>query len=92
MQAPASLGAQAGEGLAPDTASYSIDATLDATARTLTGREVITWRNPGGIPAYSIRLHLYWNAWRNTDSTWISQLKLAGKAKDALDRPAADFG
>ena len=63
---------------APDTASYSIDATLDAAARTLTGREVITWRNPGGIPAYSIRLHLYWNAWRNTDSTWISQLKLAG--------------
>ncbi len=92
VQAPASLGAQAGEGLAPDTASYSIDATLDATARTLTGREVITWRNPGGIPAYSIRLHLYWNAWRNTDSTWISQLKLAGKAKDALERPAAEYG
>ena len=71
VQAPASLGAQAGEGLAPDTASYSIDATLDATARTLTGREVITWRNPGGIPAYSIRLHLSWYAWRNTDSSWI---------------------
>ncbi|HQZ39236.1 MAG TPA: M1 family metallopeptidase [Vicinamibacterales bacterium] len=79
-------------GLAPRTASYSIDATLDADARTLTGRETITWRNPGGVPAYSIRLHLYWNAWRNTGSTWLSQLALAGVEGDLLDRPAGEFG
>jgi len=84
--------AQSGEGLAPNVASYSIDATLDPAARTLTGREVITWRNPGNVPAYSIRLHLYWNAWRNTDSTWISQLKMGGKASEALDRSQQDFG
>jgi hypothetical protein len=89
---PALLAAQSGEGLAPDIASYSIDATLDAASRTLTGREVITWRNPGTVPAYSIRLHLYWNAWRNTDSTWISQLKLAGRADEALDRAEDEFG
>ena len=29
----------------PRNASYSIDAELDASRRTLTGREVITWRN-----------------------------------------------
>jgi len=78
--------------MAPRTGSYSIDATLDASTRTLTGREVITWRNPGGKPAYSIRLHLYWNAWRNTDSTWLTQRKLAGLAAEDLERPAADFG
>ena len=92
VRSPAPLAAQSGEGLAPDIASYSIDATLDAAARTLTGREIITWRNPGSVPAYSIRLHLYWNAWRNTDSTWISQLKLAGRADQALDRAADEFG
>jgi len=92
VRSPAPLAAQSGEGMAPDIASYSIDATLDAAARTLTGREVITWRNPGNVPAYSIRLHLYWNAWRNTDSTWISQLKLAGRADQALGRPADEFG
>ncbi len=51
------------------TASYDIDVRLDPAARTITGREVITWRNPGQIPAFSIRLHLYWNAFRNTRST-----------------------
>jgi Peptidase family M1 domain len=79
-------------GFAPRTASYSIDATLDTGARTLTGREIVTWRNPGGKPAYSIRLHLYWNAWRNTESTWLKQLKLAGLEEELFDRPAADFG
>jgi len=40
-------------------ANYDIDVTLDPKARTLTGSELITWRNPGQIAAYSIRLHLY---------------------------------
>ena len=69
---------------APKTASYDIDVSLDPATRTITGSEVITWRNPGGIPAYSIRLHLYWNAFRNTNSTWLRQRHLAG------DDPFAD--
>ncbi len=79
-------------GMAPQTASYSIDATLDPDTHTLTGTEVITWRNPGEIPAYSIRLHLYWNAWRTTESTWLRQRALAGTAGEMLDRPPADYG
>jgi hypothetical protein len=74
-----------------DVASYDIDVSLDPAARTLTGREVITWRNPGSIPAYSIRLHLYWNAFRNTNSTWLRQRQLAGD--DALgSAEESDFG
>lgn len=84
--------AQEPAGFAPRTASYSIDASLDPAARTLTGREIITWRHPGHTPAYSIRLHLYWNAWRNTDSTWLRQLRLAGLEEELFSRPAADFG
>jgi hypothetical protein len=87
-----SLLAQDRDPLAPRTASYHIDATLDATARTLTGREVITWRNPAGVPAYSIRLHLYWNAFRDTNSTWLSQLRLGGLADELAGRAARDFG
>jgi hypothetical protein len=85
--------AQDAAGMAPRTASYSIDATLDPAERTITGREVVTWRNSGTIPAYSIRLHLYWNAWRNTDSTWLRQRALAGLGRDELaERSASDFG
>lgn len=73
------------------TASYDIDVRLDPAARTITGREVITWRNPGQIPAFSIRLHLYWNAFRNTRSTWMRQRHLAGDTPFG-DRSAEDFG
>ena len=59
-------------------ASYDIDVSLDPATRTLTGSEIITWRNPGAIPAFSIRLHLYWNAFRNTRSSWLTQRQLAG--------------
>ena len=79
-QAPAQVGPLG----APKTANYDIDVTLDPATRTITGSELITWRNPGVIPAYSIRLHLYWNAFRNTNSTWLQQRHLAG------DDPFAD--
>ena len=72
-------------------ANYEIDVSLDPATRTLTGSEIITWRNAGVIPAFSIRLHLYWNAFRNTRSTWLKQRQLAGD--DALGAaPEADFG
>ena len=74
------LGAQAPD-LPPtalDVASYDIDVSLDPATRTLTGTEIITWRNPGRLPAYSLRLHLYWNAFRNTNSTWMKQRQLVG--------------
>ena len=35
----------------------------------------------------SLRLHLYWNAWRNTASTWMREAALAGG--DTSARPAA---
>jgi hypothetical protein len=88
----APVGAQEPAGFAPRTASYSIDATLDPAARSLTGRETITWRNPGDKPAYSIRLHLYWNAWRNTESTWLRQRRLAGLSEEIFESRAEDFG
>lgn len=78
--------------LAHATASYDIDATLDPAARRLTGREVITWRNPGTVPAYSVRLHLYWNAWSTTASSWVRQRALAGDEGDWADRAPGDFG
>jgi hypothetical protein len=77
--------------ISPRTANYDIDVTLDPKTRTLTGRELITWRNPGQIAAYSIRLHLYWNAFRNTNSTWLKQRHLVHD--DPFDTADADdFG
>lgn len=73
------------------TVSYDIDVALDPASRSLAGRETITWRNTGTIAAYSIRLHLFWNAFRNTDSTWMRQRRLAGELPLGV-RPEQDFG
>jgi hypothetical protein len=60
------------------TSSYSIDVELDVARHTLVGREVITWRNASPRPTQEIQLHLYWNAWRNPQSTFLREERLAG--------------
>ena len=52
----------------PRNANYAITARLDPSSRTLTGEQILTWRNTSSIPATTLRFHLYYNAWRNTRS------------------------
>ena len=61
----------------PRNANYDIDVRLDHATRTLTGTAVIRWRNIGQAGTDSLRLHLYWNGWRNTASTWMREYQLA---------------
>ena len=89
--APLLTGPALQSAVSPRSANYDIDVTLDPATRTLTGSEVITWRNNGIIAAYSIRLHLYWNAFRNTNSTWLRQRRLIGDDPFA-NADADDFG
>jgi Peptidase family M1 domain len=77
--------------LSPRNASYAIAARLDPASRTLTGDETLTWRNLSAAPASTLRFHLYYNAWRNTRSTWMRELQLAGNTTLAR-RPQADWG
>jgi peptidase M1-like protein len=62
----------------PRNANYDIDVTLDHGARSLTGRETIRWRNISANSTSELQFHLYWNAWRNADSTWLRERRLAG--------------
>jgi Peptidase family M1 domain len=72
-------------------ASYAISARLDPATRTLTGDALLTWRNASQAPAAALRFHLYYNAWRNTRSSWMRERLLAGNA--ALGRrPEEDWG
>ena len=48
--------------LSPRNASYVIDAKLEPASRTITGSEVIVWRNITTKPATELQFHLYWNA------------------------------
>jgi aminopeptidase N len=62
----------------PRSANYEIDVTLDHAARRLTGRETIRWRNISANAAWELQFHLYWNAWRDLESTWLRERRLAG--------------
>ena len=62
----------------PRNANYDIDVRLDHEARTLTGTEIIRWRNIGLAAADSLRLHLYWNAWESPRTSWMRERALAG--------------
>ena len=68
----------------PRNANYSIDAHLDAAARTLTGSELITWRNISSRLAAELRFHLYWNGWKSTRSTFLRE-------RVSRNRPPNDF-
>jgi hypothetical protein len=64
--------------LSPRNANYTISARLDPAARTITGSETITWRNLTSRAATELQFHLYWNAWKNTRSTFMREAALAG--------------
>ena len=43
-------------------------------------------------PTSELRLHLYWNAWKNTRSTFLQESRLGGHPRQGrLDRPLEDF-
>jgi hypothetical protein len=58
---------------APDIASYTLDVTLDAEAKTLAGHEVVTYRNTTPDPIPDLVFHLYLNAFRSEDSLFLRE-------------------
>jgi aminopeptidase N len=60
----------------PRNANYDIDVSLDHERRTLRARETIRWRNISSQAATELQFHLYWNAWRDADSTWLRERRL----------------
>jgi hypothetical protein len=75
----------------PRNASYQLQASLDASAHAITGTGTLTWRNITSRPVAELRFHLYWNAWRDTNSTWMREQQL-GRNRAFARRPASDFG
>jgi hypothetical protein len=59
--------------LSPRNANYRIEAGLDAQKHTITGRQWLTWRNITGAPTSELQYHLYYNAFKNTRSTFMRE-------------------
>ena len=75
--APVPQGDPEQQRLSPRNASYDIDVRLDHEQRSLRGRETLRWRNISARPAAELQFHLYWNAWRNRESTWMRERRFS---------------
>lgn len=72
-------------------ANYDIDLTLDHHAKLVTATERLTWTNTSPDTLYAVRLYMYMNAFKNTESTY---LKGASNifGQDFSERPEHEWG
>lgn len=57
--------------LSPRTAHYTIEAKLDHPNRMLYATQTIKLHNPSPAPIKNLRFYLYFNAFKNTESTFL---------------------
>ena len=57
--------------LSSRTANYTIDIVLDTEEKKITGKESIQWINPSPDTIRELRLYMYLNAFKNTESTYL---------------------
>jgi hypothetical protein len=65
--------------LSPRLANYDIHVTLDPEAKTLEGTQLLTWTNPSADPIAELRFHLYLNAFRHSETTFLRDNDLRWK-------------
>ncbi len=66
--------------------SYTMDVTLVPDTRTVTGTERLTWRNPDSVPVSELQFHLYLNAFKDENSTFMKEsggVHRGNRAEDA---------
>ena len=77
--------------LSPRLANYRIDVKLNPVTKKLDGRETLTWRNASQDMIRELRFHLYLNAFRNEQSTFMresgGQLRMNQFDRNAKENP-----
>ncbi len=59
--------------LSPRIANYAIDVKLDPEHKRLDGKEILVWHNTSADPITELQFHLYLNAFRNNQSTFMKE-------------------
>ncbi len=67
---------------------YVIDARLDAETHTITGTARITWRNKTHRTVRKLPLHLYMNAFRAEDTTWMREARGRHRGQEQTEKGA----
>ncbi len=61
-------------------ANYTMNVVLDTERKTITGEEFLTWTNDTEFPTEELWFHLYWNAFKNNMSTFLSESSRRGRS------------
>ena len=61
------------EPLSERRVAYTMNVTLDPEARTVRGTERIAWRNPDAVPVGELQFHLYLNAFKSPQTTFMRE-------------------
>jgi hypothetical protein len=71
-----------------DIANYDIQAKLNPETKTIIGEETITWTNTTNTPTQELQFHLYLNAFRDENSTFMKESggQLRGDKIDTTSR------
>jgi hypothetical protein len=59
--------------LSPRIANYDMEVTLDVSEKKLYGRTKLTWTNPGSTNVTDLQFHLYYNAFKNSESSFLKE-------------------
>ncbi|HEX5136602.1 MAG TPA: hypothetical protein VFY93_06500, partial [Planctomycetota bacterium] len=71
--------------------SYTIKSSLDPALKEIRGEMDLVWRNASSKPVDEIYLHLYLNAFRDKDSTFMREGSEQGKAGSRWDEESPGF-
>src|SRR5262249_52342615 len=77
------------QGHAPQIASYRMDVRLDPAAKTVSGTERITYRNPSQDTLTELWLRLYLRAFRDGNTVWMRE---SGGANRGFSVSANELG
>jgi hypothetical protein len=74
-------GRSIGPPLSERAASYVLEARYDPAKRHVTGTARLTWTNRSDVPQRTLWFHAYWNAFKDSDSTFAREERGAGGAR-----------
>lgn len=61
------------EARSPRIANYDIQLELDVEQKRVNAKETLFWKNPSGDTIRQLQFHLYYNAFKNSQSTFFKQ-------------------
>ena len=66
------------DALSPRIANYTIDMNLDVENKQVNAKQTVTWINPSDAPVSELQFHLYYNAFKNSESTFMQEGSING--------------